>query len=165
MARLEPVDGGLRLQLAADEVDVVAALAEGLAARLDDAAAPGAGPDDAVVAQLAPVVSRGDADVDAELRALLRGDLLASRVGRLHDLVELLRSAPDGACDRVLDRDTAMRIVESLNDLRVALGATVGYDRIEGEQRPTDGPAAETLALMDALGWLQGGLIEFVMEG
>lgn len=165
MARLEPTDGGLRLQLAADEVDVVASLAEGLAARLEDAAAPGAGPDDAVVARLTPEVSRGDAEVDAELRALLRGDLLSSRVGRLRDLIGLLRSAQDGSCDRVLDRDTAMRIVESLNDVRVALAATVGYDRIEGDERPTEGPAAETLALMDALGWLQGGLIEFVMEG
>jgi len=162
MAGLERVAGGIRLRLDADEVDVVASLAEGLAARLvhTSGSAPG---DDEVLARLAPAVSRGDAEVDAELRAMLRDDLVSSRVARLHDLASTLRGgdAAQGV-DRVLDRDAAMRMVEALNDLRIALAATIGYGSLDRDELTSDDRRADAVRLMDALAWLQGGLIDFV---
>jgi hypothetical protein len=162
MAGLERVDGGMRLRLDADEVDVVASLAEGLAARLAHAQTDPS-EDDEVLDRLAPVVSRGDRDVDAELRAMLRADLVGSRVARLHDLAGTLRGDGGGSgVERVLDRDEAMRIVEALNDLRIALAATIGYEALDRDALGPDDRRADAVRLLDALAWLQGGLIDFV---
>ena len=161
MAGLERVAAGMRLRLDADEVDVVASLAEGLAARLADTVESGVTDDD-VLDRLAPRVSRGDAEVDAEVRAMLRDDLVSARVSRLQDLSSTLRSGGAQGVDRVLDRDESMRMVESLNDLRLALAATIGYDAIAREDLAPDDRRADAVRLMDALAWLQGGLIDFV---
>lgn len=161
MAGLERVAGGMRLRLDADEVDVVASLAEGLAVRLADTVEAGITEDD-VLDRLAPRVSRGDAEVDAEVRAMLRDDLVDARVARLQELSETLRAGGVEGVDRVLDRDESMRMVEALNDLRLALAATIGYDTIVREDLAPDDRRADAVRLMDALAWLQGGLIEFV---
>jgi hypothetical protein len=162
MARLEPAGERVRLQLAREEVDVLVSLAEGLARRLADVDGR---EEDEVLRRLAPEVSRGDAEVDAELRAMLRPDLLSSRAARLHDLAALLRPGNeprDDGLDRLLERDEAMRTVEALNDLRIALAATIGYETIERDDLAPDDPREDAVRLMDALAWLQGGLIEFV---
>jgi hypothetical protein len=162
MARLEPAGERVRLQLAREEVDVLVSLAEGLARRLADVDGR---EEDEVLRRLAPEVSRGDAEVDAELRAMLRPDLLSSRAARLHDLAALLRPGNeprDDGLDRLLERDEAMRTVEALNDLRIALAATIGYETIERDDLAADDPREDAVRLMDALAWLQGGLIEFV---
>lgn len=153
----------LRLLLEADEVSVLVALLEELSRRVA-AASAGAEPD-AVIVRLTPTVSRGDAEVDAELRAMLRDELLETRTQRLgvltSDLQAWAREA-GGAVDRLLDRDGAMRIVETLNDLRLALATTIGYDEeLRGSLEPDDA-RSDALALMDALAWMQGTLIEFV---
>ena len=163
MAGLERVRDGIRLRLDASEVDVVASLADGLARRAEGA---DAGQQDAVLDRLAPVASRGDAGADAELRPMLRDELLGIRVVRLDDLAELLRAEEpsrdvDGF-DRVLDRGTAMQVVEALNDLRLALAATIGFDGTSRDELPDDDHRADAVRLMDALAWLQGGLIEYV---
>lgn len=163
MAGLERVRDGIRLRLDASEVDVVASLAEGLARHAEGA---DAGQQDAVLDRLAPVASRGDAGADAELRPMLRDELLGIRVVRLDDLAELLRAEEpsrdvDGF-DRVLDRGTAMQVVEALNDLRLALAATIGFDGTLRDELPDDDHRADAVRLMDALAWLQGGLIEYV---
>lgn len=162
MAGLERSVGGVTLHLAEDEVDVLAALAERLALRL---AAPHSeeGAEDEVVERLTPTASRGDAHLDAELRSLLREDLLSSRVVRLRELGAGLRAGlRSGTYSRTLDREEAMRVVEALNDMRIALAATVGYDDIPRGALPSDDPRFGTVQLMDALAGLQGGLIEFV---
>lgn len=162
MAGLERVAGGMRLRLDVDEVDVVASLAEGLAARLVDAVESGLEADE-VLGRLAPAVSRGDAEVDAEVRAMLRDDLVSARVARLQDLATALRGGgPSAGVDRVLDREESMRIVEALNDLRIALAATIGYESIDRDDLGPDDRRADAIRLMDALAWLQGGLIDFV---
>jgi hypothetical protein len=161
MARLEPADDRVRLQLESEEIDVLVSLAEGLAMRLSSDRSD----DDEVLRRLAPEVSRGDAEVDAELRAMLRDDLLSSRAARLRDLALTLRpdaTAQDVALDSLLDRDEGMRIVEALNDLRIALAATIGYETLERDELAPDDGRADAVRLMDALAWLQGGLIEFV---
>jgi hypothetical protein len=164
MAALERTDAGMRLRLAGEEVEVVASLAEGLAIRLTHASDASTVSRDDVVDRLAPTVSRGDPDVDAELRGMLRDELLTTRATRLRDLAALLRSGGDGSdgLDLVVDRDGAMRIVEALNDLRLALAATVGYDDLVREELVEGDQRADAVRLMDALAWLQGGLIDFI---
>lgn len=166
MAGLERVADGVRLRLEATEVEVVTSLAEGLARR---AGGHDGAQSDPILDRLAPVASRGDTTADAELRPMLRDELLGLRVTRLQGLVELLGAREPGretpGFDRVLDRPTAMRIVEALNDLRLALAATVGFDgSARGELRDDD-HRADAVRLMDALAWLQGGLIEYVESG
>jgi hypothetical protein len=58
----------------------------------------------------------------------------------------------------------AMRVVEALNDLRLALAATIGLDAVDRADLEEDPARADTLRLLDALAWLQGGLIEFVED-
>ena len=162
MAGLERSDGGVTLRLAEEEVDVLASLAEGLAIRLADPTPDGDAGDE-LLERLAPTASRGDAELDAELRALLREDLMTSRVERLRDLAAGLRGGlASGAYVRTLDRDEAMRVVEALNDLRIALAATIGYEDLARGDLPTEDPRIDAMRLMDALAWLQGGLIEYV---
>lgn len=172
MARLIPDPTGVRLRLEAQEVDVLVSLVAGLADRVERAAADpasgqqpgGAAGSDPVIARLTPAVSRGDAEVDAELRAMLRHELLDTRARRLVGLADDLRDWADagGAIDRVLERDGAMRIVEALNDVRLALASTMGYDEELRDALDPDDDRSDAVALMDALTWLQGGLIEFI---
>jgi hypothetical protein len=175
MAVLEPHAGDpdgpdtgadrLHVLLEPGEIDVLTALASGLAARLRGAPSE----DDGLLRRLTPRSSHADEDVDRELRAMLSADLHADRAQRLDDLLALLRSGhvdANGPHVRiVLDRAGAERVVQSLNDLRIGLAATVGLDRTPREELAPDDPRQETMRLVDALAWLQGGLIEFVDVG
>lgn len=168
MAGLIPDADRLRLHLGPDEVAVLVSLLEGLADRVDSASDVTGGTTDPVIARLTPTVSRGDGDVDAELRSMLRDDLLEMRSQRLNGLVIDLRawtSDPGGAVDHALDRPEAMRIVEVLNDVRLALATTVGCDDRLRESLGRSDARTDAVALMDALAWLQGGLIDFVEDG
>jgi hypothetical protein len=163
MAQLRPDGDVIRLILAADEVEVLASVASGLATRVSDAAFDGSS--DAVIDRLAPTVSRGDADLDAELRAMLRADLLSSRTERLEAFATELRAAGRGAGEDVelrFDHDAAMRVVQALNDVRLALATTIGFDDTLRDELEPDDPRLEAVGLMDALAWLQGGLIAFI---
>ena len=163
MAGLRPDGERLRLLLAEDEVSVLVSLLDGLAGRV--AAVSAGGEPDAVIARLIPTVSRGDAEVDAELRAMLRDELLEMRTQRLGALASDLRAwaaESGGAVDRLLERDGAMRIVKALNDVRLALATTIGYDEELRESLDPDDARSDALVLMDALAWMQGTLIEFV---
>lgn len=162
MARFERVAHGIGLHLARAEADVLGSLAAGLAERAAADTDPSA--DDPVMRRFAPEVSRGDADVDAEVRGMLRPDLLTLRAERLRDLAGLVRPETDDAEDVVLmlDRAEAMRVVEALNDLRLALAVTVGLDAVERDEVGEDDERSDALRLIDALAWVQGGLIDFV---
>jgi hypothetical protein len=152
----------MHLLLEQGEVDVLAALAQGLAERLRTQEPSG----DDLLQRLTPRASHADEAVDRELRAMLGSDLHADRAHRLEDLVELLRSSADASAPQhtriVLDRAAAERVIQALNDLRVGLAATVGLDRTPREDLAPADPRHETMRLVDALAWMQGGLIEFV---
>ncbi len=163
MARLHRDGDAMLLTLDADEVEVLASLAAGLATRVEDAARGGSV--DAVIERLTPRVTRGDDELDAELRAMLRDDLLSTRAQRLQAFAEELRAQQAGTVGDVgrrLDRDAAMRIIEALNDVRLALATTIGLDDTLRDELQADDPRLDAIGLMDALAWLQGGLIEFV---
>lgn len=158
MARVRPVDDGVGIDLERAELELLVRLCEGLATRLR------AGGDDAVIARLAPGASRGDAEADAELRRLLRGDLLDGRAERLVRLATELRSwLPEGDAVGIratLDADTAVGLLQGLNDVRLALGAQVDVERIDRDALDPEDPRSITLQLIDRLAGLQQGLLE-----
>lgn len=152
----------LHVLLEQTELDVLAALSTGLCERLRSSEAS----DDDLLQRLAPRVSHADDDVDRELRAMLSADLHAERARRLDGLVELLRSGTlelgTARVRIILDRTAAERVIQALNDLRIGLAATVGLERTPREDLAPADPRHETLRLVDALAWLQAGLIDFV---
>lgn len=163
MASLRPDGDGVRLMLDAQEVEVLASLAQGLAQRV--AAVQHGVTDDPVIDRFAPTVSRGDRDLDGELRAMLREDLLSTREARLSAFADDLRAwqgDPSGRLDHRLDPDAAMRAIEVLNDLRIALASTIGFDEDLRQRLEDSDPRKDAVQLMDALAWLQGSLIEFL---
>ncbi len=163
MAHLRPQGETLLLSLAAQEVEVLLSLAQGLALRLTQGLGENTG--DPVIERLAPTVSRGDAELDAELRGMLRPELLTDRQFRLEAFAEDLRSwrhGVSGAVDRQLDRASAMSAIEVLNDIRLALATTIGHDAEPRESLAEGDPRQDAVQLLDALAWLQGGLIDFV---
>jgi hypothetical protein len=180
MAGLTVRSDGLHLRLERDEVAVLRTLALGLASRLEAGSRSAdetadenpdhlRAADDAVLARLAPIASHGHPEVAAELRRLLRAGLLGDRAARLAELVaDLDRSTADqrdGGSVLVLDRPAADRMLQALNDLRLALGAAVGIEQLDRNELGTDDDRHATLELMDALAWLQEGLIRFLEVG
>jgi hypothetical protein len=162
MAELRAVEDGLLLVLDADEVSLLDTLAASVLTRVSTGSWD---PHDAILARFAPPASRGDEEVARELRGMLVDELMEMRRGRLTALREDLatwsiESGP--GIERRLSRQEAEHLIEVINDLRLALGASVGVESIEREELDPEDPRAATLGLMDHLGWMQGRLIEFV---
>lgn len=161
MAELKEVSDGMLLVLDTEEVRMLSSLAGSLIMRLsaDGAAAS----DDPIVDRLAPTTSRGDVEADRELRAMLVDDLLDQRCTRLATLVaDLERWSDSTGLHHVLDVAAAGQLVETLNDLRLAIGASIGIVTLDRGELEDDDPRAGTLHLMDHLGWMQGRLIELI---
>lgn len=158
MAEVRAIADGIEVRFARAEVDLLVRLCEGLAERLR------AGGDGPIIDRLAPAASRGDAEADAELRRLLRTDLLAGRAERLDGLAADLRSwraaVSTGAVVRTLAEDGALALLCGLNDVRLGLGAGIGIEDLDRGQLDADDPRALTVALMDRLGGLQQDLVE-----
>jgi len=163
MARLHRDGASLHLILEDGEVEVLMALCEGLALRLAERTLDG--PRDPIIERFAPTVSRGDDSLDGELRAMFRPELLDGRAERLHEFSALLRgSLATGSpgADLRLDVVTAMHAVEVLNDLRLAIATSVGLDGDPDQRLDPGADRAETVELLDALAWLQGGIIDYL---
>ena len=167
MTRLEPRLDGVDIYFEPEEIEVVTGLLEGLADRLAAASSSDPASDDRVIERFTSAVSHGDEDVDVELRQLLRGDLLEGRGGRLRSISSLLDAAQPvapGDAERSvpLSWDTALTVVQALNDVRLALGASVDIEALDRAELQQDDPRQPTLHLMDGLAWLQGALIELL---
>lgn len=117
--------------------------------------------DDAAVARLFPVGSRGDDEAGTELQRLIHDDLLAGRLAGLDALVDVLDRVEDrrglGRVD--LRDDEPSLVLGVLNDVRIALGARIGIEDIDREGLDEDDPVLPTVALMDHLGYLQESLL------
>jgi hypothetical protein len=160
VAQLREVAGGLLLVLDPDEVDLLLTLSASLLSRVNSRSAQ---PGDPILARFAPTASRGDEAAAAELQDLLADGLMELRQDRLVSLRDDLTTWSSlGAVERTLDRSEALRLIEVLNDLRLALGASVGIETLQRAELAADDPRASTLGLMDHLGWMQGRLIDFV---
>jgi hypothetical protein len=160
MAELRGSDSGLLLVLDGQEVALLVTLAATLLTRVSSRSKV---EDDPILSRLAPPASRGDEDAARELRSMLVDELMETRRSRLAALQADLTSwsGPSGI-ERMLDRAEAERLVEVLNDLRLALGASIGVETLSREEIDDEDPRSATLGLMDHLGWMQGRLIEFV---
>jgi hypothetical protein len=159
MARIEPNGDGVLLTLDAEEVRFLTGLFQDLSSRLaiDPAAS------DPVSRRLEPPVSRGDADIDAEVRSLFSQDLRGDRQERLRSVAATLEANTDAdglTCP--VDLELALALTQALNDVRLALGALIDITALERADLERDDPRHDTLMLMDHLGWLQGQLVEFL---
>lgn len=150
-------DGGLAWLLGDAELSLVVRLVGQLDEVID-------GPtDDPVVERLFPPAIEGDDDADAELRALLAGDLLLSRheaCAAVQLALQRAEPARRGAQRVVLVDDEPALVLQVLNDVRLALGARVGMEVVADRDLAQDEATLAALASMDLLAWFQEQLIE-----
>lgn len=150
-------DGSLAWLLGDAELSLVVRLVSQLDEVID-------GPtDDPVVERLFPPAIEGDDDADAELRALLAGDLLLSRheaCAAVQLALQRAEPARRGAHRVVLVDDEPALVLQVLNDVRLALGARVGMDVVADRDLAQDEATLAALASMDLLAWFQEQLIE-----
>jgi hypothetical protein len=121
-------------------------------------------PDDPVVQRLFPATVVGDDEADAELRRLLRDDLLRGRLEGLDELVGLLDAGtPTRSGLRIdLREEQPLLVLGVLNDLRLAIGASIGIEQLDRENLEPDEDLGYRLAVMDHLAWWQEQLLSIV---
>jgi hypothetical protein len=121
-------------------------------------------PDDPIVQRLFPATVVGDDAADAELRRLLRDDLLRSRLDGLDELVELLDggTATRSGLRVDLRDEQPLLVLGVLNDLRLAIGASIGIEHLDREHLEPDEDLGYRLAVMDHLAWWQEQLLSIV---
>jgi len=95
-----------------------------------------------------------DPDVAKDLRGLIQDDLRAAKLDAARTLLETLPD--DGKV--ALDDDAAEAWLAALNDVRLALGTSIGVT--EEEHEDDDDPG---YALYDWLTYLQGTLVEVLV--
>jgi hypothetical protein len=157
MSRVFQRDGEvIRARFAPEEVELLRTLQDGMRQALDEG-----GDDDPVIERLFPRAVSDDDEADAELRRLLRDDLLASRLVGLDALIRILdRCEPHRGKLRVdLVEDEPLLVLGVINDLRLAIGARVGIEDLDRDHLPEDDALAYRLAVMDHLGWWQEQLL------
>lgn len=152
-----PSADGVRMQLRDEEVDLLRRLRDELAAvlRAGDRG-------DAVTRRLFPPAVTGDDEADDELRRLMHDDLLQSRLTALEEVLGYLERAHREKRRQVVDlvEGEPVLVLGVLNDLRLALGARVGFDLLEGrDDLTTDDPRLPSLAVMDHLAMWQEQLL------
>lgn len=147
----------VRMQLRDEEVDLLRRLRDELEAVLH------AGEhDDAVTRRLFPPAVTGDDEADDELRRLMHDDLLQSRLGALQEVLGYLDRADRHRRRHVVDLvdEEPALVLGVFNDMRLALGARVGHDLLEGrDELVADDPRLPTLAVMDHLAMWQEQLL------
>lgn len=118
-------------------------------------------PADPVIERLYPSTVLGDAEADQELRGLLKDDLLSVRLAGLDALVAILdRGTHHRHGVRVeLRDDEPMLFLGVLNDLRLAIGARLGIERLDRDAIDPEDPLAYRIAVMDHLAWWQEELL------
>lgn len=121
-------------------------------------------PDDPVVARLFPACVLGDDEVDAEVRELIHEDVLRSRLEALDTFVEVLERGERRRGQVVLRlvEDEPSMVLGVLNDVRITLGERVGIGGIDRDQVDRDHPAAQTIAVMDHLAWVQEEILRAI---
>jgi hypothetical protein len=159
MASLEPTADGMLLQLDVEEARFLLKLFEELSDRLASEPAQA----DPIDRRLQPPVSHGDQAADAEVRELFGADLRSDQHERLRTVASALAAhADEDGLVHTLDTALALAMTQALNDVRLALGASIDITTLERAEVPEDDARHATLALMDHLGWLQGQLVEFL---
>lgn len=162
---------GVRAQPDAIEVQVLSQLArdlldlveepevsqDPLAAMVGMPAGEVEAPDNPVLARLLPSAYADDADAAGEFRRFTDADL---RAGKRANAQALLGSLPENGGRLDLDRDVADQWLSSLNDMRLALGTSLGVtEESDPDDLDADDPAIQALHIYGWLGYLQESLL------
>jgi hypothetical protein len=118
-------------------------------------------PDDPVLQRLLPDAYADDDGAAADFRRYTDAELRATK--RAHATVVLetvLETLPPGGGALVLDREQADAWLGALNDMRLALGTSLGVtEDTDEDDFPDDHPARQALEVYGWLGWLQESLL------
>jgi hypothetical protein len=143
-------------EFSVEEVDVLTSLAEGLDETLSDDSS-----DDPVLDRLLPA-AYGDDDPEAsdEFARFTRDRITEAKRGRLTRVLLLSAQSDEasevGGAQVSLDDAAAQDWLLALNDIRLALAARIGVERLDDVRI---GPIGE---VYEWLGWLQSGLVDIV---
>jgi hypothetical protein len=114
-------------------------------------------PDDPVLQRLLPDAYRDDDDAASDFRRYTDSDLRTTKRGHATIVLETL---PADGGRMVLDRDQADAWLGSLNDMRLALGTSLGVtEDTDPDDYEEDHPARQALVVYGWLGWLQESLL------
>ncbi len=162
---------GLRAQVDAVEAQVLAQLAREMLQIVeapdvsDDPLAalvglPGGDvhpPDNPVLQRLLPDAYAGDPEAAGDFRRYTDSDLRATKRA---DATAVLDTLPDGGGRMDLDRDQADRWLGALNDMRLALGTSLGVEEeTDLDEQDAEEERGHALQIYGWLGWLQESLL------
>ena len=147
---------GVRAQFDRIEVELLRTTREELRASLERH-----DPFDPVVRRMFPPMVLGDEQAEAETRDLLHDELVAERLRGLDALVELLDrgEAHRGGLRVELTDEEPFLVLGVLNDLRLAIGASVDVEALDRSRVDEDDVLAYRLAVMDHFAWMQEQLL------
>ena len=160
---VEPVEAHVLRQLAEELLELVTPAEQSddpLAALVGLSGGDVAPPDDPVLQRLLPDAYRDDDGAAADFRRYTDSDLRATK--RAHATV-VLETLPAEGGVLELDRDQADAWLGALNDMRLALGTSLGVtEETDVDDLPEDSPARPALEVYGWLGWLQESLLSCV---
>ena len=117
-------------------------------------------PDDPVLSRLLPDAYRDDPAAAGEFRRYTDHDL---RLRKRANAKAVLASLPEHKGRVELDRDQCDLWLESLNDMRLALGTALGVtEDTDPDELDEEHPARASLEVYGWLGWLQESLLSCV---
>ncbi len=159
-AKLDSVESAVLRQCAAQLLELVEEPELGddpLAAMVGLAPGDVDAPDDPVLARLLPDAYRDDPVAAGDFRRYTDAEL---RTAKRAAAQTVLATLPAGGGSMVLDRDQADAWLGCLNDLRLALGTSVGVtEDLDARSLEPDDPRVEPLQVYGWLGWLQESLL------
>lgn len=143
VAPVEAVDGGWRIGLDTAERELLTRLMGELQALLT-------GPDDnELLLRLFPAAYLDDEEKEAEYQRLMREELVASRLAAIASVTAVLRADPD----ELLDEGQTIAFMQSINAVRLVLGAMLGISDDESADEADEADSPEH-HLYDFLSWL-----------
>jgi Domain of unknown function (DUF2017) len=127
-------------------------------------------PEDPILSRLLPAFHRldnedstdEDRDSAAALRSLHEPELLDHKTGMT---AVLLDTCPPGGGIVKLSAEQAEAWLSALNDVRLALGTTLGVSEDMPDELPDDDPRAPHLGVYHWLTWMQESLVTAMAEG
>ena len=124
---------------------------------------PATAPDDPILSRLLPDFhrleddsSKGDRDSAAALRSLHEPELLDVKTGAAGVVLD---TCPPGGGPVKLSLEHAEAWLSALNDVRLALGTTLGVSEDMPDDLPDDDPRAPHLGVSHWLTWMQESLV------
>lgn len=164
-------DAGVRAEVDTVEAQVLRQLAEEMLGIIEPAATSGdplealvglpsgevTPPEDPVLRRLLPEAYGDDDAAAADFRRYTDAELRATKRGHA---TLVLETVPAEGGPLVLDRDQCDAWLGALNDMRLALGTSLGVtEETDPDELPDDHPARQPLEIYGWLGWLQESLL------